>query len=98
MMRAMSQSKQIYFRRIERVLKGAASHRRVEILELVKRVPELSVADISERLDIGYINTSDHIRKLAIAGLVMKRNEGSSVRHKITPLGESILVFCKTLA
>ena len=53
--------------------------------------------EIAEKLNIGYENASDHIRKLAIAGLVMKRNEGSSVRHKLTPIAESILVFCKRL-
>lgn len=85
------------FRKIERIIKGAASHRRLEILNLLKRAPELSVEEIAERLNIGYNNASDHVRKLAIAGLVMKRNEGSAVRHKLTPRGESILVFCKTL-
>ncbi|OGG45413.1 hypothetical protein A2673_01335 [Candidatus Kaiserbacteria bacterium RIFCSPHIGHO2_01_FULL_50_13] len=51
----------------------------------------------SERLNIGYENASDHVRKLAIAGLVMKRNDGPAVRHKLTERGDSILVFCKTL-
>lgn len=97
MMRAMAQSRQIHFRKIERVVKGAASHRRLEILDLLKSRPELSVAEISERLNIGYINASDHIRKLAIAGLVIKRHDGNSVRHKITSRGKSILEFCKTL-
>ena len=65
--------------------------------EVELNVPELSVEDVSERLNIGYINASDHVRKLATAGLVLKRNEGSAVRHKLTPRAESILVFCKRL-
>ncbi|OGG54910.1 hypothetical protein A3C20_02095 [Candidatus Kaiserbacteria bacterium RIFCSPHIGHO2_02_FULL_55_25] len=85
------------YRQIERIVKGFANHRRLQILDLLKREPELSVEDISERLTIGYENASDHVRKLAIAGLVMKRNEGSAVRHRLTPRAESILVFCKTL-
>ncbi len=85
------------FRKIERVIKGAANHRRLQILDLMRRNPELSVAEVSERLRIGYINASDHIRKLAIAGLILKRSDGNSVRHKITARGESILEFCKTL-
>ncbi len=85
------------YRALERIVKGFANHRRLQILTLLKREPELSVGDISERLNIGYENASDHIRKLAIAGLVMKRNEGSAVRHKLTPRAESILVFCKKL-
>ena len=85
------------YRQLERIVKGFANHRRLEILDLLKREPELTVEDISERLNIGYENASDHVRKLAIAGLVLKRNEGPSVRHKLTPRAESILVFCKRL-
>lgn len=87
----------INFRKLERVIKGFANHRRLQILDLIKREPELSVEELSRKLSLGYENTSDHIRKLAIAGLVMKRNQGPSVRHKLTRLGESILIFCKKL-
>ena len=66
-------------------------------MDLLKREPELSVAEIADRLRIGYENTSDHIRKMAAAGLLLKRNEGPSVRHKLTPRADSILVFCKKL-
>ena len=90
-------ARQTNYRALERIVKGFANHRRIEILYLLRREPELSVDDISERLHIGYENASDHVRKLAIAGLVMKRNDGPSVRHKLTQRGESILVFCKRL-
>lgn len=80
------------------MVRGFSSHRRIQIMDLLKAEPELSVAEIAEKLKIGYQNASDHVRKLAIAGLVMKRSEGSAVRHKLTPRGESILVFCKRLA
>jgi len=85
------------YRKIERIVKGFANHRRIQILDLLREEPELSVDDVAEKLHLGYENASDHIRKLAIAGLVMKRAEGSSVRHKLTPRAESILVFCKRL-
>ncbi len=85
-------------RKLERVVKGFANHRRLEILYLLKRQPELSVEEISERLRMGYENASDHLRKMAIAGLILKRNEGKSVRHKLTRRAEDVLIFCKTLA
>jgi len=85
------------YRKIERVVKGFANHRRIQILDLLREKPELSVEDIATKLHMGYENASDHIRKLAIAGLVMKRAQGSSVRHKLTHLAESVLVFCKKL-
>jgi DNA-binding transcriptional ArsR family regulator len=85
------------YRKIERVVKGFANHRRLEIMDLLKREPELSVQDISDRLRIGYENASDHIRKLAIGGLVLKRNRGTEVLHRLTPRAENVLVFCKKL-
>ncbi len=90
-------NKMTNYRKLERQIKGFANHRRLQILELLINDPELSVEEISEKLHIGYMNTSDHIRKLAIAGLVLKRAEGNSVRHKATDLAKSILVFCKKL-
>ena len=82
---------------MERVVKGFANHRRLDILLLLKKNPELSVDEIAERLSIGYENASEHIRKLAIAGLVLKRSDGKAVRHKLTPRATVILTFCKTL-
>ena len=82
---------------MERLVKGFANHRRIEILDLLKRNPELSVEEVSSRLKIGYENASDHIRKLAIAGLVLKRHEGRDVRHKLTSRAQHVLTFCKTL-
>ncbi len=87
----------IEYRKLERVVKGFANHNRLKIIELLAKEPELSVTDIAERMKIGYQNASDHIRKLSIAGLVIKRNEGPSVLHKLTSRAESILVFCKRL-
>ncbi len=85
------------FRKLERIIKGFGNHRRLQIMQLLKREPELSVDDISSRLNIGYENASDHIRRMAIAGLVLKRNEGKNVRHKLTQRALDVLTFCKTL-
>lgn len=84
-------------RRLERVIKGFANHNRLQILDLLSRQPELSVMNISERLKIGYENASDHVRKMTVAGLLLKRNDGPAVRHKLTSRAEAILVFCKRL-
>ena len=85
------------YQKMERIFKGFANHNRLKILELLSKEPELSVADISTKLKIGYENTSDHIRKMATAGLLMKRNDGPNVRHKLTPRSNFILAFCKKL-
>jgi len=85
------------FRQLERIVRGFSNHRRIEILELLAKQPELSVIEISEKLKINFKTGSEHIRRLAIAGLVIKRSAGNSVRHKLTDRGEGILKFLRTL-
>lgn len=84
-------------RQLERIVKGFANHRRLDVLVLLQHKPELSVEEIAKELRIGYENASDHVRKLAVAGLVLKRHDGKSVRHKLTPRAKVVLTFCKTL-
>lgn len=84
-------------RRIERIVKGFANHRRIEILALLKREPDLSVEGITERLNTSYENISDHLRKLSIAGLVTKQNRGRAVTHRLTERGNKCLAFSRTI-
>lgn len=84
-------------RQLERVVKGFANHRRIEIMQLLEKQPELSVSEIAEVLDINFKTASEHIRRLAIAGLVMKRNEGNAVRHALNDVGKSVLKFLRIL-
>ncbi|MFA6190177.1 MAG: winged helix-turn-helix domain-containing protein [Candidatus Staskawiczbacteria bacterium] len=82
---------------VERIVKGFANHRRIEILELLSKNPEMSLVDISKILNINFRTASDHIKKMAIAGFVIKRSEGLIVHHKITSKGVAVLKFLKTL-
>ncbi len=84
-------------RKIERIVKGFANHRRIEIMRLLAAEPELSVFDISNRLKVNFKTISEHARRLAIAGLVLKRNEGNMVRHALSDRGKSILKFLRIL-
>ena len=93
----MSQSKSRNFRQLERLVRGFANHRRIEILGLLERKPELSVLEISEALRVDFRTASEHIRRLAIAGLVLKRSDGHSVRHKLTERAKEVLKFLRTL-
>ena len=84
-------------KKLERIVRGFANHRRIQILDLFGREPELSVLETSENLGVNFKTISEHIRRLGIAGLLMKRSDGASIRHKLTPLGLSILKFLRTL-
>ena len=80
-------------RQLERIMKGVANHRRIAILAMLRKEPELSVDELSERFNVGMKTIAEHIRKLAIAGLVMKRHAGRRVRHRLTDRGNSVLQF-----
>lgn len=84
-------------RQLERVVKGFSNHRRIEIMILLERRPEMSLVEITEFLKVNFRTASEHLRRLVHAGLVMKRNEGNFVRHALTPSGHSILKFLRTL-
>lgn len=66
-------------------------------MDLLDTSPELSVIEVADKLKINFKTASEHIRRLAITGLVLKRNQGAAVRHKLTSLGISILKFLRTL-
>ncbi|MBU0612304.1 hypothetical protein KKA39_01525 [Patescibacteria group bacterium] len=84
-------------RELERIVKGFANHRRLQILELLGKEPELSVQEVSDKLKSEFKNISAHMNKMAISGLLMKRSEGNIVRHKLTNRGKSILQFVRII-
>jgi len=85
------------YRRLERVVKGFANHRRIEMLELLKKKPELSLADISRELGINNKTASEHLIRLANAGLVVKRYVDRNVCHRITEKSKDVLTFLRKL-
>ncbi len=84
-------------RQLESIFKGLANYHRLEILLLLEKESGLSVEEIAQKLSYGYMNASDHIRKLFLGGLVSKNKIGLEVQHKLTQRAFSVLVFCKIL-
>lgn len=84
-------------RELERIVKGFANHNRLKILELLGKEPNLSVQEISDKLKSDFKNISAHITKMAIAGLVSKRNEGNIIHHNLTKRGKAILQFVRII-
>lgn len=84
-------------RELERIVKGASNHRRIQIMFLLEKRPEMSLVEIASTLRINFKTAGEHTRRLAIAGLVLKRNEGTAVRHALSPTGTQVLKFLRTL-
>ena len=85
------------FRQLERWVRGFSNHRRIEILTLLEKNPELSVLEISQKLNIKFTTASAHLTRLATAGLVLKKNDDQAVRHKISHRAKQVLMFLRTL-
>ena len=83
------------YKKIEKIVKGFANHRRIQVLELLSKNFDLSVDQISQNLNVDFYTISDHIRKLADSGLVEKKYKGRFVLHNLTKRGKYILSFCK---
>jgi len=83
------------YKKIEKIVKGFANHRRIQILELLSKDTDLSVENISENLNVDFYTISDHIRKLADTELIEKKHKGRFVLHSLTKRGKYILSFCK---
>ncbi|HEY4475334.1 MAG TPA: winged helix-turn-helix domain-containing protein [Candidatus Paceibacterota bacterium] len=84
-------------RKLEKIVKGFANHRRIQILDLLGKKPGLSVFEISEELNVNFKTISEHLRRLTFSGLVVKSNRGAEVEHIISGLGRLILKFLRTL-
>src|SRR3989344_868261 len=85
------------YRTLERIVRGYSNHRRIQMLELLNKTPELSVEEVASTLRINYKTAAEHIRRLAISAMVVKRNAGNAVRLKVSKRGDSILKFLRTL-
>lgn len=85
------------YRALERITKGVANHRRLEILQLLGRSSGLNVLDVADKLHVNFKTISEHLRRLHVAGLVEKRNRGAAVEHRLSERGRAILKFLRTL-
>ena len=84
-------------RELEKIVKGFSNHRRIEILQLLEKRPDLSLFEIADILKVNFKTIGEHTRRLTHAGLVWKRNDAKAVRHAPSDLGKLILKFLRTL-
>lgn len=78
-------------KQLERHFKGVANHRRIAILTLVLKNPNINLEAISKNLDCNMKTISEHTRRLVQAGLLNKEYRGRKVEHKVSPYGK---LFC----
>ena len=82
-------------KKLERIFKGVANHRRIEIIKLVEKEPGITLFAIARNLQCNFKTISEHTRRLVAAGLVYKQYRGNSVEHYLSPYGAKVIEFMK---
>lgn len=83
-------------KQLERYFKGAANHRRLEILFLIAKNDGLTLERIADVLNCNLKTVSEHTRRLVQAGLLNKKYQGREVAHSLSPYGKRFVGFTKT--
>ena len=81
----------------QKIIKGVANHRRIEVLYLLASQPDLSVEEVSAECRVDYKTIAEHLRKLSTSGLISKNHYGRRVEHRLTERGKSVLKFLREL-
>jgi DNA-binding MarR family transcriptional regulator len=83
-------------KQLERYFKGAANHRRIDILFVVEKNEGISVEEITDLLQANFKTISQHTHSLVRAGLLNKKYVGRQVAHSLSPYGKSFIKFMKS--
>ncbi|QQG42979.1 MAG: winged helix-turn-helix transcriptional regulator [Candidatus Giovannonibacteria bacterium] len=83
-------------RQLERYFKGAANHRRIDILFTVEKNDGITVEEIADALEANFKTISQHTKSLVQAGLLNKKYRGRQVAHSLSPYGKFFLKFMKS--
>lgn len=83
-------------KQLERYFKGAANHRRLEILYVIAKNDGITLDSISLTLHCNIKTISEHTRRLVQAGLLNKKYQGREVAHSLSPYGKRFIDFAKT--
>ena len=84
-------------KQLERHFKGAANHRRIEILLLVAKAKNISLSGLAKLLKCNFKTLSEHSRKLVQSGLINKKhNSDGTVNHSLSPYGKIFVKFIES--
>jgi predicted transcriptional regulator len=83
-------------KQLERYFKGAANHRRIDILLAVQNNPGITLDGIATALNANFKTISQHSGTLVRCGLLNKVYQGASVTHLLSPYGKAFLKFMQS--
>ena len=80
-------------KQMERHLKGAANHYRIEILLLIFERDDITLEDIVETFDANEKTIGEHTGRLYQAGLSNKKYRGKFAEHTLSPYSKTFVRF-----
>ena len=72
------------FRRHADICKTLSSPKRLEIIDVLREMAELTASQLLERMDISKANLSQHMAVLIQKGVVRSRREGINVYYRLS--------------
>ena len=81
----------------ERIFKGLANHRRLQILRILQNRGPVSLDKVAEICGIQAPTACEHARKLRLAGLVFRRRLRRCIHLELTERGEFALHWAPRL-
>ncbi len=79
-------------KKLEKIFKGLANKRRLEIIKLLKR-NNLPVLDIAEALNLSFRSTSKHLQRLANAEILAMERRGRLTIYELNEGYDKFLDF-----
>jgi predicted transcriptional regulator len=83
-------------KQMERHFKGIANHWRIDIIQIVRNNPGITVDGIADMSNGNFKTISEHTRRLVQAGLINKEYSGRSVVHSLSPYGKTFAKFIES--
>lgn len=80
-----------------KIIKALANQKRLEILELLKNRPGLSLTEISLKIKLHYKSTSKHLSQLNLAELIVIDKNGRYLNTNLTRKTERLLKYINDL-
>lgn len=81
-------------KKLERIIKGLANGRRLEILNYLRKEKEAPVGDIARAIKLSIKSTSKHLGILAAVDIVEKEKRSLLVFYKIS---DNLPIFIKNI-
>lgn len=84
-------------KQLEAVIRGFANHHRIALLRLLADQPGLTLDACAKALDMNVKTASEHLRRLALADMVDKDQDGREVHHTLTDRGQAAYAFIQAM-